>query len=85
MMAATNWRDLILWDAEGNRGSTLGSYLDRAEPHEAARITPDTDGAAREWFGFFLAAEGEEPAWESPRRLVDWSGFREAVEVRRRG
>lgn len=35
------------------------------------------------WPGRFIAAEGEHPDWDTPRGMVDWTGFELALQKAR--
>ena len=74
------WKNLIVWDADGIQGPTLGEYLGDCSASDADRITVADDGSLGEWSHFFVAAPGEAHSWDTPAGPVDWTGFREAVQ-----
>jgi len=75
---AINWRDLVVFDTEGSIGETLGSMV-RGCPANLDNAVLNEDGSIAEWAQFLVAAEGEEPDYDTPRCDVDWSGFAEAL------
>jgi len=73
----TSWRDLVVSDADGNTGDTLGFFVDSAPANlDDATIQ---NGRIVEWPGFFLSIEGEESDWDTPRGDIDWAGFEDAL------
>lgn len=80
------WQDLLVYDSYNAQYSNtrLGNYIAEAEECELRRITLDNDGRLVSWSDFFVAADGEEPDWDTPIESVDWSGFAEAIEARRK-
>jgi hypothetical protein len=76
--AATAWRALLVTDAEGDEGCPLGALVDR-DPANLDTARLGAGGEIAEWDGFFIAAPGESPDWDTPRGPVDWSGLREAL------
>jgi hypothetical protein len=77
----TNWRDLVVTDANDPSATTeLGKLADTApETLDSAVIV---DGAISEWTDYFLSAPGEAPDWDTPRGDVDWTGFEIALRGR---
>jgi hypothetical protein len=76
--AATAWRALLVTDSAGDEWGPLGGIVDRAPANmDTARL--GAGGEIVEWAGFFMAAPGESPDWDTPRGPVDWSGLREAL------
>jgi hypothetical protein len=83
-----NYRDLRLIDADNNE-TTIGEAIDRAislrecSEFDERYLTLARAGRVDSWDGYFIAAVGEDPDWDTPRCVVDWSGFAEAVaEIR---
>jgi hypothetical protein len=89
--AMLSYRELLLIDAQGNGETTIGDAIDRAiASHEIGEfdgqlLTVASDGSVESWDGYFVAAPGENPDWDTPRLMVDWSGFAEAVSEIRKG
>ena len=68
----TTWKDLIVYDDECRELGTLGEITqDRPEMVSVFHHPSD------DWPGHFIAEEGEEPDWDTPRGAVDWEGFEE--------
>ena len=74
----TNWRELMVTDADGDSAGTLGDLVDNA-PANLDNAVLNSDGSISEWMDFFIAASGEEADWDTPRAAVDWSGFVQAL------
>ena len=65
----THWRDLIVYEADGEVGR-LGS-LDMETTISVLHNATWDDGL--ELAGYFLAAPGEAPDWDTPKGSVDWN------------
>lgn len=72
MNEQTHWTALVVHDSDERFGD-LGDIL-RQAPATLYNATI-RDGKIAEWPGYFLATPGEAPAWDTPKRPVDWSGF----------
>ena len=69
----TTWRDLNVYDDEARLVGSLGAIVDRnLGMLEGATLA---HGQIESWPGYYLAAEGEDPDHDTPRRAVDWTGF----------
>jgi len=68
----TLWKDLIVYDDECRELGTLGE-ITQDHPEMVSVFNHPLDG----WPGHFIAAEGEEPDWNTPKGEVDWEGFDE--------
>ena len=76
----TRWRDLIVTDDAGNTGETLGSMVASCPANLDSADWTSVDGIIS-WPGFMISEEGEAPAWDTPAREVDWSGFGDAMRI----
>jgi len=82
-----SYRELRLIDAQGNGETTIGRAIDQAfasdevNEFDSQLLTDSSDGSVESWAGYFVAAPGEEPGWDTPRCNVDWNGFTEAVSA----
>ncbi|MEJ2023418.1 MAG: hypothetical protein P8Y00_00070 [Deltaproteobacteria bacterium] len=65
-------------DSDGAEYGLLGEMLDRTPAH-LDTVTVE-DGAIASWGGFFLSAPDEDPDYDTPRCVVDWAGFQEALD-----
>lgn len=74
----TRWQDLLVDDADGPTGETLGTMIDGAAAN-LDNVVWDEDGSISEWQGYYIHAEGEEASDRSPAGTVDWAGLREAL------
>lgn len=76
----THWRKLHVTDSEGMPCGRLGDMIDDPLANTGLRhATTGSDGSLGEWIDHFLAADDEEPSWDTPRCPVDWAGFAEAL------
>ena len=80
-----HYRELRLVDAQGKSETTIGDALEQAirliEMSEFSGVVFDADGSVSSWDDYFIAADGEEPDCATPGCDVEWSGFRESVEL----
>ncbi len=73
----TRWQDLVVWN-EGEIVGSLAGFCDENDD-ALAGIVLSAAGQISEWPYFFVAADGEDPDWDTPRGAVDWAGFAEAL------
>ncbi len=81
-MGQINWRELyVTMSGEEGEVGTLGEITDAETPDACIeQIDPlDAAGAIVSWRQYNLAAADEDPDYETPRRAVDWTGFRDAL------
>ena len=83
MHGITHWRELTAYYE--NSSVNLGKLLDDAMSGRdtiGALVVDDT-GKIIEWQEVFVAADHEEPAYDTPRCPVDWTGLYAAVQEAR--
>ena len=83
MNRRTHWRELTA--CYENSSVNLGKLLDDAMSGRdtiGALVVDDT-GKIIEWQEVFVAADHEDPAHDTPRCPVDWTGLYEAVQAAR--
>ena len=73
-----DWQELVVFDSEGATGATLGSMVKDA-PDSFGSLVLAGNGSIEEWDGYMVAAQDEEPDWDTPRCDVNWIGFAEAL------
>ena len=73
-----NWADLMVTDAEGASGGTLGNLVMSA-PANLDSAVLNAEGRIIAWPGFFISAEGEEADWDTPHAAVNWTGLRKQL------
>lgn len=72
-----NWRNLNVYDSDGDYWGDLGSLVESAPANlDNADIV---DRKIESWPGFFIASPDEEPDWDTPRSNVDWEDFEERL------
>ena len=77
-----NWSDLLVTDAEGVTGETLGVMLNDFDDDAVMSIVLNDDGSIKEWPYYLISAPGEKPADDTPLVPVDWLYFREELQRR---
>lgn len=73
-----DWTDLMVTDAEGASGGTLGNLVMSA-PANLDSAVLNAEGRIIAWPDFFISAEGEEADWNTPHAAVNWTGLRKQL------
>ncbi len=81
MTEQTTWRELRVVDRDGHDLGTLADALDQ-QPH-ILRDAVLCDGEIEAWPDYLICTKDEDPAWDTPREPVDWTGFERALTVAR--
>lgn len=73
-----DWTDLMVTDAEGASGGTLGNLVMSA-PANLDSAVLNAEGRIIAWPDFFISAENEEADWDTPHAAVNWTGLRKQL------